>query len=197
MFTDFQNTFDMTNALCALFLWLLFGFLSNMINCDLQRMIESSLLVRHTVGLLAFFFLFTLIDGKSTASVQTVFLKTFVVYALFLFSTKSKWMFALPVLILLMLDQVLKKHYEHKKAVAGIMTDEEADGHKDFAWFARVNQQINVLIIILIVLGTLHYAWLQKLEYGKDFRWRTFFFAVNKQCKPYHPDYNKFMQRRG
>lgn len=187
--TDFKNTFDTTNALCALFLWLLFGYLSSMVNCDLQRMIEGSLLVRHMVGILAFFFLFTLIDTSNAASVQTIFAKTFAVYALFLFTTKSKWFFALPILVLLMIDQVLKKQYEFKKRDGAGVAAEEA-GSLD--WYADANRYINVLVIALILMGVAHYAWLQRLEYGKRFSWKTFFFAINKRCKPYHPDYGKF-----
>jgi hypothetical protein len=51
--------FDYRDAIAGFLLWLLFGFLSSMVSCDLQRFMQSHLLFRHFVGLVSFFFLFT------------------------------------------------------------------------------------------------------------------------------------------
>lgn len=191
MSTDFNNAFDTTNAMFALFLWLLFGFLSHMINCDLQRMIENSMIVRHIIGLIAFFFLFTLLDGNNKTNIQTIFIKTFLVYILFILTTKSKWYFALPVLGLLMVDQVLKRIYEDRKNfVADAESDAFLQRHKHINWW------INIIVIILIIIGMLHYMYLQKIEYGKKFTYFKFFFKTNKRCKPYHPDYKNLMNKK-
>lgn len=213
MLTNFNNSFDTTNALFALFLWLLFGFLSHMINCDLQRMIKQSAAIRHVIGLTAFFFLFTVIDGSNKdASVGAIFAKTFLVYILFIFTTKSKWYFTLPVLGLLMYDQVAKKWYEDKKnerlirtktGVPGeeqvialtVSTDSTASNALDTSDIGlkakRTNQIINVVVISVIVVGMLHYMYLQKLEYRRNFSLYKFFFETNKQCKQHYPTYFK------
>lgn len=188
MFIDFKaNTFDMTNALCAMFLWILFGYLGSMVNCDLQRMIDQGMFMRHMIGLLSFYFLFTLLDGKNAAGPGPIFLKTVVVYVLFIFTCKSKWYFVLPVLVLLMLDQVMKKQYEFKAGKGDVQEEQEGL----LKWHTQVNAQLNVLIITLIIVGMLHYMWLQYVEYGEGFSIATFFFAVNKRCKPYQPNYDR------
>ena len=115
---------------------------------------------------------------------------------LLIFSTKSKWYFVLPVLVLLMLDQVLKKEYDWKLSKAAQDDNEKEKKEKDLlAWHTNLNNQLNVLIITVIVVGMLHYMWLQRVEYGPEFSLATFFFGVNKRCKPFHPDYKKMMPR--
>lgn len=185
-FIDFNHTFDTTNALAALFLWLIFGFLSHMINCDLQRLLESSALVRHLTGLLAFFFLFTFIDSKSNQTQTSVLvLKTVLVYILFIFTTKSKWYFVVPVLALLFLDQILKKHYEFNQSSD---TENAAELTKQHS---QMNNAINILVVSIILVGMIHYMYLQKVEYKDKFSLYTFFVETNKNCKPYHPNYSK------
>lgn len=194
MFTSFNTSFDTTNAMFALFLWLLFGFLSHMVNCDLQRMIKQSVAIRHIIGLTAFFFLFTIIDGgNKDVDVLTLFFKTTLVYVLFIFTTKSKWYFTLPVLGLLMIDQVAKKLYEDKKKLAQaerFTSSEEMTGIENLEQKARLtNQIINIVVICIIIVGMLHYMYLQKLEYGEQFSFVKFFFETNMNCKPHYPTY--------
>lgn len=191
MFTDFNNTFDSTNALAALFLWLLFGFLSHMINCDLQRLLVSSALVRHAIGVLAFFFLFTLLDGKSRETPTLVLIvKTLLVYILFIFTTKSKWYFALPVLSLLLLDQIMKHSFEYN----ALNTDSEEKKQELQSFHQRVNYIINVTVIIVILVGLFHYMYLQKIEYREKFSLYKFFVETNKNCKDYNPDYKNMLK---
>lgn len=184
---NINNTFDTTNAMFGLYMWLMFGFLSHLVNCDLQRMIQNSAVVRHVICLVAFFFLFTIIDGANTdASIASIIIKTLLVYVLFIFTTKSKWYFALPVLALLALDQVLKKVYEQRK-------QKQADKDKAAAIEAqhrKINYVINIAVILTSIVGMLDYMHLQKIEYGSKFDLFKFFFQVNTNCKPYHPDYS-------
>jgi hypothetical protein len=95
---DFAGTFDTTNALSGMFLWIVFSFLASLINCDIQRMMRQNPLLIHMFGFTAFFFLFTLIDANNKTSLKTVWFKTFFVYLLFVMMTKAKWYFVLPVL---------------------------------------------------------------------------------------------------
>jgi hypothetical protein len=154
-----------------MFLWLLFGYLSTQVNCDLQRMLANSILVRHMISLLAFFFLFTLIDSNNKANLATTWIKTLVVYILFILTTKSKWYFIVPVLTLLMVDQSMKKYLEQ-------VTDP-----KERLAFERTSKFINALIIVVIIVGALHYMTVQKAEYKDKFSLFTFFIGTTKPCK--------------
>jgi hypothetical protein len=190
---DFSNTFDTTNALSGMYLWILFGYLAALLNCDLQRFLKSHPIIIHLVGLLTFFFLFTLIDSANKTSVINIWIKTIFIYILFVLTTKSKWYFVVPVLVILLIDQTLKKDLSYKKQVA---EDKEATGKKLTPDEIKkleehVNQYssfINKAIIVIIICGVIHYMYLQYIEYGNKFSFYKFFLGVTR-CKDKMPVY--------
>jgi len=170
---DWSNTFESTGAISMLMLWLLFGFLSTFVNCDLQRLMTQNIITRHVISLLAFFFLFTLIDSK--ANLLTTWIKTIVVYVLFILLTKNKWYIVLPVLALLLVDQSLKRYKNE------VTTDDgktRIDNARSF---------LNKIIIVIILLGTLDYYLIQKAEYKNRFSFIKFFLGNIKPCKKSFP----------
>lgn len=194
------GSFDTTYALSGMYMWLMFSFLSNMINCDLQRWMKDNQIVRHVVGIISFFFLFTLIDSNNKSSVYITILKTFFVYAIFLLATKSKWYFAVPVLALLLIDQAIKKQKAYlldqasrpKKDEVSQETDGDAattttttSPEVNTTLFELTTNVINVIVIVVIILGAIHYLYLQYLEYGPQgsFSLSKFLFKTGT-CKP-------------
>ena len=149
-----------------MFLWIIFSFLSALLNCDLQRFLRLNPLILHLFGLIAFFFLFTLLDYKSTASIYVTWFKTFFIYILFILMTKSKWYFVIPVLSLLLIDQCIKKQTAYDKD----------QGNEDIR--KLISKIINISSITLIIIGTIHYMYLQKVEYQKEFSLFKFFLVL-------------------
>lgn len=179
---DFSGTFDTTNALSGMFLWLIFGYLAAMLNCDLQRMLQQHPLWVHLFGLTAFFFLFTILDSNNKSSIGVIWLKTLFIYILFVLMTKSKWYFVVPVLILLLVDQSVKKDLAIKQAKGEDVTQYKQQQEK-------LTNILNITIITLIIVGTIHYIILQKLEYKTNFSLFQFFFGLSNTCKPVAPSY--------
>jgi hypothetical protein len=172
---DFSGTFDTTNALASMFLWLVFGLLSVMINCDIQRFIKTNPLFFHLFGLLAFFFLFTLLDTKNTSSIGIIWTKTVFLYFIFVCLIKSKWYFVLPVLGLLLIDQTIKKDISFKQN-----NDISFNGSIiDISMEKEISKYINNFIIMIILIGTMHYMYLQKLQHKERFSLFKFFFIIN------------------
>ena len=169
---NFSGTFDTTNALAGMFLWLIFGFLSTLINCDLQRFLQSNPYWIHFFGIIAFFFLFTLVDNN-TSNIAIIWVKTILVYFLFILMTKSRWYFAIPVLILLVITQSLKKELEIK-----IRNNENVKKFQNKQII--ITNILQIVIFALIFIGTSQYLSKQYTEKGKDFSLFKFFFIVNK-----------------
>jgi len=170
--SNFENIFDTKTALSGLYLWLLFGFLSTMVNCDIQKLMRDSLIMRHTVGFFSFFLLFTLGEANNaksnavapsaaTAHILYIFLKTLAVYGLFLIMIKSKWYFSLPVLGLLIIDQSIKAYRNYLVKLENHIADVEA--------WDSVRSGINIALLVAIGAGFAHYAYRQKKEFGKKF----------------------------
>jgi cytochrome c biogenesis factor len=92
--------------------------------------------------------------------------------------TKSKWYFILPALTLLLIDQLVKKNVAIKEA-----NGEKVDDLKKNQ--EMITKVINIAIIIIVFIGTLHYMLLQKMEYKENFNFKKFFLGLNKKCKKY------------
>jgi len=181
--------FDTTSALAGMFLWLIFGYLTVMVNCDLQRAIMKNPLVIHVCGLTAFIFLFTLLDGDNDGPVYKLLLQSVAVYALFVMMTKSKWYFVSLVLLLLLADQLLKKHVDFKRAAASSDASNASEVEALVVLQARVSTAILCSIVLIVFVGTAHYAYLQRIEYGKNFSWYKLFISTNRKCADKSPNY--------
>jgi hypothetical protein len=160
--------FDVRTAIAGLYLWLIFGYLSTMVSCDVQRMMKTNHLFRHIVGCVSFFLLFTVIDKDNDANIGSVWMKTFMTYFVFLLMTKSKWYFSLPVLTLIVIDQSLKYQIEFVK--------NKSPKDDSIANYEDVRDIIYKTIGVLIGTGFLHYAGRQYLEFGSDFSFRKLLF---------------------
>lgn len=172
----FSDTFDTTYALSSAFLLLIFGMLIVLVNCDIQRFMKSHPLVIHLLGLTAFFFLFTILDPNNKQPLSVVYFKTVLVYILFILMTKSKWYFVAPVLILLLIDQSVKKHVAIKKANNSDITIIEKRQKE-------ISKYLNLVIIVMIIMGSIDYLIIQKNEYKDKFSLYKFFFYPATTCK--------------
>lgn len=193
------TSFDTTYALSSMYLWLLFAFLSSMVNCDLQRFMQGSQIVRHLTALIAFFFLFTLIDSSNTTSLSQTLIKTVFVYIIFVLSTKSKWYFAVPVLVLLLVDQSIKKHVSYMTGLNATATAAEGvpvtpfDPHD----YGKARRIINIAVIVIVIIGSIQYMTLQYIEYGGRFSFSKFIVGTDT-CKKDAPLYIRTAgQKRG
>ena len=159
MYNSF-NMIDVRNAIAGLYLWLLFGFLSSIVSCDIKHLMTHNIFFRHIVGIIAFFLLFTVIDTDNDSSVLNIWIKTLYIYFIFLLMTKSKWYFSIPVLLLLVVDQSLKfqiKFEEKRKTNGSTML------------YENIRDKLNICIIAIIIIGFIHYAIRQYNEYGSKF----------------------------
>ena len=172
---DWNDSFDTTSSLAALYLWTMFGAIYTLLNCDLQRALNDHVMVKHITGVLAFFFLFNIVDPNNKSHVATTIVKTFVVYAIFLMATKSKWPYIVLSLMLLFTDQVLRNHINYLQNLpnpnAGYI-----------AGFVRARAYIQWAILGAIVIGFLHYFYRQRIDFGGRFSYGKFLLGTGA-CK--------------
>jgi hypothetical protein len=141
-----------------------------MVSCDIRRLMDNNIIFRHILCLVAFFFLFTVLDPASTKySLTTIWKKTIIVYLIFLFMLKSKIYFSLPVLGLLMIDQ-------HIKIYITKLTD-----NNEISKYNKMRKRINYINIVIISAGFIHYMYRQKKEFGNDFKFTKLLFDY--KCK--------------
>jgi hypothetical protein len=159
--------FDARTAIAGLYLWLLFGFLSSIVSCDIKKLINENVYFRHFVGLISFFLLFTITDkdNENDLNISRIWMNTFFVYLIFLMMTKSKWYFSIPVLLLIVIDQSYKFQIE-------FIQKEKKKSSKQIEkvnTFENIRKYTYASIIILIIVGFLQYALRQYSHFGSRF----------------------------
>lgn len=162
-----QGVFDTSVALSGLYLWMLFGYLATMMNCDLQRFIKTNVLFRHFIAVASFFFLFTVIDSDNKAPIHIIWMKTLFVYCLYILAIKSKWYFAVPVIGLLLIDQTIKIHVKYINNNAE--NDDSKDAAKETENYNSIRSNINTFIIFIIGAGFIHYIFRKYRQFGSKF----------------------------
>lgn len=157
----FDKMFDVRNAIIGLYLWLLFGYLSNIVSCDIKRLMTEHTYFRHFVGIISFFLLFTVIDKDNELNVIHIWVKTCFVYFIFLLMTKSKWYFSIPTLILLVIDQSIKFQIDFIKTA-------DPKSNK-IILYEKYRDIFYILIGIMIIAGFIHYSVRQYNDFGSQF----------------------------
>ncbi len=132
--------------------------------------------VKHFLALVCFFFLFTLLDPNNKAGVKDIWIKTVMVYALFVMSTKSKAWASILVVVLLILDQTIKMHmnYLQNNQPAGPELQTELEK------YTKYRRLLYSMMAVIIVVGFTHYYFYQKSEYGDKFDLISFVFGTPK-----------------
>lgn len=168
------DVFDATDALSLIILWIIVGYLTVLLNCDLQRLLMNNPVFLHVMAFVSFLLLMTTTDPKNrSADLRYVVAKTLVVYLVFVMITKSKWYFALPVIVVLIADQALKR----SETLRGIDPSEQMSRRDGYVYATRG------LILVLVVVGMLDYARLQRRQYKSGFSWYRFFFGLSNRCR--------------
>ena len=171
--------FDTGTAITGLYIGLLFGLLSTLLSCDMKRLINNNMYFRHLIGLISFFLLFTITDkdNKNELDIKTIWINTILVYGLFIMMTKSKWYFSIPVLILIVIDQSYKFQ-------VGFIHDKKKDNKQNnekIQLYEKSRIFIDVIILIIIFTGFIHYTIRQYKQFGSKFSFGKLLFYSS--CK--------------
>ena len=185
-FIDFNSVVFL---IASLYLWLLFGFLSDTVSCDLKKMFQNPFF-RHFTALASIFLLFVLMD-RHTYSALHIWKSSFILYLLYILLTKNKWYFAVPILVLMLVDQTFSAEVAHLESINSKNNNDNDKNNKDNKDNKDVNPNIDnynnyryylqYTIITLIVTGFIHYFIRQKNEFKSNFSFYKFIF--NTTCK--------------
>jgi len=164
-----KNGFDVLTSLGALYLWIIFGFLTSFLSCDLQKLLKSNVLVKHIFGILSFFFLFTVFDLNNKGLAST-WKKTILVYILFIMSIKNKIYITLPLLILIVIDQNIRIYISDKQ---------KEDPDFDDTKLKLFREKCLLSFIIIAIIGFIMYGIRQKMEFKDKFSLTKLIFGTN------------------
>ena len=152
----------------SIYIWLVFGHLSDTVSCDIKKMLNN-IYLKQIAALISIFLLFVVIDKDYNKNSFMLIKDTLIVYLFYLLLTKNKWYFIVPTILFMVIYQFLKVETnflinKHEKS----HEKNESISEKIHNYTKYLNN-IEWIIVILIVLGFIHYLIRQKLELKKKF----------------------------
>lgn len=165
--SPYENMQTICFGIAAFYLWLLFGYLSDTVGCDIQRLMRKNGVFRHFVALLTFIIVFSLFENGEESKPSYYFIvNAIVLYVFFVLLSKNKKEFAIPVLLLICIERLLDNE-------VGRQDLESSDG---LAMFLNV---FRIILFVIIVTGFLSYLYKQRKDKKEDFTFYKFLFSTD------------------
>lgn len=190
-----QDIESCSMGLILLFLMVACNYVSEMINCSLQRAFSSS---RITKLLILFFTIFILVIVTNRfypdKHPQDYFVISTFLLVIFIIATKNKPIFIITTLIIWFIIyyiQLLRKFefkkikYDHIQLKKRKLLRLYNYSPEEIDRFINYNKIINILFktsIVIIIIGFINYFQLKRIEHKKKWSMLTFLLGTNK-CK--------------
>ena len=151
-------------------LWLIFGFMTPLLSCDIQRLMTNNIYAKHIMSLVLFFFLMAVIDTSNTAGIGRTWLKAVSIYLLFMFAVKSKIAASMTVIVLLVIDQTIRIHMDYKKRNNDL---------SNMNYFELARKALFGAVVFTVFVGYILYMLRAQAEFGADFSHIKLLFGTN------------------
>ena len=176
------------------------NFIQDLLPCAVQYHLTNSRILKHIIGFLTLFF-FGILALPQLANIEGMG-KSFLLYIIFVINTRTHhkvWviLFLLYAIIYVihiarleadkyLNNQIKNMNKEHKSNKE--ISYKEDILTKRYLFIAKygyiVERVCLYTIIILTVIGLIMFLGEKKIEFGKKFKWKEFFF-LKPQCKRY------------
>jgi len=167
-----ETSFDVTASIGFMYLWMFFAFFTVLNNCELQKLAFTNIYVQHLFAFLAFFFLITIVDIQNNQSVQETWLKTVIVYLIFIVTTKMKLWGVLTLIVLLITDLTLRAHILYRQ--------KQGDKPEQIYNYLQARRIIRYVIFLVVIVAFIHYLIYQEKEYKDRFSLSKFLLGTGK-----------------
>ena len=192
--------------IASMYLWLMFGYLSETLSCDIKKIFKNPIF-RQIIAISSIFLLFVIIN-KEHSSAGDIWKDTIIVYILYIFLTKNKLYYSIPIILLILIYKSLEIELKHidnlidevnkndklnnnesnnNKLNKNKLNNNELNNNElnklnnKKKLFIKFNKFIEITIITLIIVGFIHYFIKQKNEFGK--RFDLYKFLLDVKCK--------------
>ncbi len=176
MFSDLNKNILFGKNLFILYLVISSNFLGNLFGCQIQNSFTNNILVKHLLGFLTLFFFISLAETSDILPAEPTqkILFAFIIYILFLFSTRIKVSFWYPFIVSLALVYIVQiyKEYENKQ------TKPDKLKVDNYLMYQKV---LLGLAVFVSVIGFIVYFYDKKIEHGDNFSYFRFIFG-NTVC---------------
>lgn len=181
-----EQVSDLTLPILAFYTVVLANFTPQLLGCELQRLLATNMLAKHTTALVLLFLLVVMTDPEKTKSgLLAAAGWTVAVYASFLMTTRSPLWIMLLVLLLLGAVYVLRA----VRKASGKPEPDEATR----ARLQKAEAALGISALGLSVIGGVIYLYEKSREYGDSFDWKRFVLGT-PNCRNFTPDDARFLR---
>lgn len=169
-----MNLLEFAPNLIAIFIFVLIisgNYLGELFPCRVQKIFNSNMYVKHTLGFLTLLF-FVALTIPELKEQDNLIGYTSLIYLWFVMMAKcyyTLWFVVFGLVGILYVAEMYKGDKEKKDG---------EEGSKDLEMIKQVERVIIVVAFITTVLGFLVYMGSKKMEYGKKFSYLQFIFGM-------------------
>lgn len=157
------------SAIGILYVVVAANYVGDVFACDLQRLLTHSMLTKQLVLVLGALVWVVEAYDSTDLSFTQILLKSSLLYILFLLSTKSTAATLLPMLTLMLVDQVLR-----------VWEQRVPKGSDHANKVTKLRHGIHIACVVAITGGAAVYAHKQVRDHGDAFSWIQFLFGTPK-----------------
>ena len=163
------------------------GYINQILSCQMQRTLNDSIYFRHMLGILLLF-VFIMLEGGwsfdaamddlaetnwSSGNVLHTLVISFLIYVLFVLSSKSRFVPNLVFFTLVLLLYIINTQRSYWKKRDKITEEQNKQ-------LLMVSKGLFVTAMIVLVYGFIDYVQYQKKQFGKGFDWSLFLLGTTK-----------------
>jgi hypothetical protein len=176
---------EISKIIISIFIFYLLIFCNytkELIGCKLNYYLSTNIYAKHLIAFLLLYFLIIIVDSDNIENTYLYNIGiSFIVYILFIITTRIPYYLIIPILILLIILYIInkiKKKEQEKNAAIPISPYEKNEVDKYF----YMELSLILIIILLMSIGFIYYGLEKYCEYGKKFSILTFIIG-NTTCK--------------
>lgn len=172
---DTQYNAELFSAIFIFILIISCNFLTQLFPCKVQYALKHNMMLKHVFGFFTLFF-FGILAIPELANVSGM-MTSLLLYLCFLINAKTKYEFWIAVVVLfavIYMLHIVKREYDTYINDKSTPTDNELYKKRNI-YIESIQDVCMVFIVILTLLGMVIHLGEKKLEYGKKFKYSTFF----------------------
>ncbi len=176
---------ELSKIIASIFIFYLLVFCNytkELIGCKLNYHLTTNMYAKHLIGFLLLFFLIIIADGDNIENTYLYNIGlTFIVYILFIITTRIPYYLIIPILILLIALYIINK-IKRKEQEKNANLPESPYEKNEVDKYFYMELSIIFIIGLLMSIGFIYYGFEKYCEYGKKFSILTFVIG-NTTCK--------------
>ncbi len=146
-------------------------------SCNIQRIWNNSISLRHSLNFVTMFFLLVIFTRNNAVAPHILVLSTFVLYLFFILVTRCEFKFLMAFVVCMFITFYIEAYKVYKLSLKNI-SQEEKDNIKTNV--EKIEISVQVLAIIIVLIGVIVYIGQHVREFGKEWNWTLFWFGVQK-----------------